>query len=343
MSRSQPRAAPGPAAGETFTRSRQKEFGWILVCAFIGLCAGLTLVQLALGNLPPPRGSGYLGVALAGLAVVAVPFAIGSSLARLVAGERLILADECVQIVRAADRIRLHIPYCNIAQVGVGSDALGGYVGVRLLDPDDPETHNSTNEPLERDAGRDGWHYRLRGGYTLDVEGIAALLLAFTRAYRERGAPSAAPVCTGPVPPAEEPAPADGCPPPAVPAAGDETFARRCPMCGGFAVRIKRPRALEPEHFQFRSDRECKTCGALWRPAIPRWGAGLMIGLGVLVLAGAAVFTTVVVPAGEENLCTFVWGLSGLAAVCSIGYGGFALLGVCGQLGLRRGPVARDR
>jgi len=108
-------------------------------------------------------------------------------------------------------------------------------------------------------------------------------------------------------------------------------------MCGGSSVRIKQTGVFGWDQFQFYNDRECKTCGALWRPAIPRWGAGLMIGLGIVVLVGAAL-TMLVIPANEKHVRDLVWGFSGLAAAYSIGYGVLALLGVCGQLGIRRGP-----
>ncbi|MHB9023911.1 MAG: hypothetical protein ACYC7E_06995 [Armatimonadota bacterium] len=58
-----------------------------------------------------------------------------------------------------------------------------------------------------------------------------------------------------------------------------------CPVCGALTCKSIAPRDTL---VTFQPDRQCVSCGAIWRPACPRWGANFFVIIGVLFLFLAA-------------------------------------------------------
>ena len=53
-----------------------------------------------------------------------------------------------------------------------------------------------------------------------------------------------------------------------------------CPKCGSLDFSVLPKKGLA---FQFAGDRACKTCGTVWRPGCPKWGAILSLVVGLIL------------------------------------------------------------
>jgi hypothetical protein len=77
----------------------------------------------------------------------------------------------------------VQIPYQNIARLESVKDEGVRFVGIDLLDANDPDSFNSVSD-FEKEKSRQGWHFRIQGGYQEDVSTIHEMLAR--KAERQR-------------------------------------------------------------------------------------------------------------------------------------------------------------
>ncbi|HEY3415860.1 MAG TPA: hypothetical protein VGM23_03155 [Armatimonadota bacterium] len=115
------------------------------------------------------------------------------------------------------------------------------------------------------------------------------------------------------------------------PALPEETApaALPCPVCGETAFKPVAPRDTL---VTFQQDRQCAACGAIWRPACPRWGANLFVILGIIFLFLAADLCFVLTSNDSWTRETIIVGvLVSLFGVTCLAYGIQVLRGKTGQ------------
>jgi hypothetical protein len=118
----------------------------------------------------------------------------------------------------------------------------------------------------------------------------------------------------------------------------------RCPFCQCASYQRVDPQGVV---IAFAKDRECTACGAVWRPACPRWGACVfvVVGLALLSLAAFAVITALAQPersvtpsTGAPVAPVYVAAVSGAVGALCVGYGSLALAGKVGTFRVVKEP-----
>jgi len=106
---------------------------------------------------------------------------------------------------------------------------------------------------------------------------------------------------------------------------------KSCPCCGSSDI-ARAPRSSEGFEITASGNRECQRCGAIWRPPISRWIAGVFLLFVLPIFLGDLAFLIV-------SLVTLSFGM---AFGCGIGLlvilGGVVVESVRGLLGYQRKP-----
>jgi hypothetical protein len=119
-----------------------------------------------------------------------------------------------------------------------------------------------------------------------------------------------------------------------------------CPKCGSADCKT-----VETHGFQFSKNRECKTCGVIWKPACPKWAAKVCVGLGIGFAATFLVLLIISLILGIPDMYSSfkgtsegiapkpvqkLWHIFGFISLMVIFYGGLAtLFAKAAQYGIR--------
>ena len=145
-------------------------------------------------------------------------------------------------------------------------------------------------------------------------------------------------------------------------AADSDPAHRRCPDCDSSAIhRITSRRALrrkvqggDPlagdetelnQAFVFRLPRECRDCGAIWIPPLPRWSGTLLMICGallVLFFLGLPIYLYCIVPGQHPVEVIYVSGGIVLGALALTGYGWRVAAGAPGRPRMLRAGERRS-
>jgi hypothetical protein len=124
---------------------------------------------------------------------------------------------------------------------------------------------------------------------------------------------------------------------------------RRCPECDSHEVRrittrreFKRKMADSVEQddgdlneaFTFRLPRECRACGAIWVPSLPKWSGLLLLIAGVLLLLfflGLPIYLYFFAPPPRKMEYIYVSGALVAGSIGLIGYGYHVMRGGSGR------------
>lgn len=179
-----------PVSGDVISRSTVKMIVGIVGAAIMLLAAVLVALAYFTGfALPIPGGSvtiNWLGGALACVGALVIPLVILGLGFMLITKERIVLASDRMQRLQrlgGADKVRLQIPYRNIAGCDSVKEEGVRFIGIDLLDPDDAETFNADSN-FAREKTNYGWHFRIQGGYREDVRTIHQMLAGKLQAFQ---------------------------------------------------------------------------------------------------------------------------------------------------------------
>jgi hypothetical protein len=169
------RKPPQPVDGKIVKRPGGKTLGQVLVYA-LGFLVGVGLLgawwtdALAVIGRQVTLGGLALGLFLA----LGGPAAIALALWQELGGERLVLARDRLQVVRARggeDVVVVQIPYGNIEQTEYDAAPQGKRVTLELKDLDDPDTyHEGAGFRAFEEMG--DWHYTIDAGYEMTPKAI---------------------------------------------------------------------------------------------------------------------------------------------------------------------------
>lgn len=115
-----------------------------------------------------------LGVAM----FVIGPAGVGVGIHQLRVKERLILGSDCFQVIhqiQGADEVITQIPYANIATITFERGTQRNYVGIDLVELNEPNTHDSKNR-FETNKSVRSFHWIIDPGYTEGLETIYEML-----------------------------------------------------------------------------------------------------------------------------------------------------------------------
>jgi hypothetical protein len=115
----------------------------------------------------------------------------------------------------------------------------------------------------------------------------------------------------------------------------------RCPSCSGESSRAVDPKGAV---MTFAKDRECMSCGTVWRPPCPVCAAWVsaLVGAGLLGFAAWGVLVSWDTPSGVARYLPQLV-IAVVVGVICIGYGLAVLQGRAGKLQLIRGPTTGGR
>jgi hypothetical protein len=170
-----------PVSGEVIGRSILKTIGYqlfLLMIFFVGLF--LVWAWWTGFVIPGDRTVTWWGLLIGVGAVFPAPLLMAESLYRMVKHERLILGEDRLQVVRRIkgdDAVILQIPYENIADLAYVAKRMDWFVGIDLLEVDDPNTFGGR---FESHKIAEGWHYTIGDGYTVKAARIHKKLKEYT-------------------------------------------------------------------------------------------------------------------------------------------------------------------
>jgi len=115
----------------------------------------------------------------------------------------------------------------------------------------------------------------------------------------------------------------------------------RCPSCSGESSRAVDPKGAI---MTFTKDRECTSCGTVWRPACPAAAAwvAVVVGAGLLGFAAWGVLISWDTPSGPARYLPQLVIMVGVGVIC-IRYGLAVLQGKAGKLQIIQGPTGGDQ
>jgi hypothetical protein len=166
---------PLPVEGHVIGVSLIANLVMMAVSAVIFLvCLGLVVLWFV------ERSFG-LGALIAGLlGLVFGPAGVAFGLYRMGVKERLILGSDRFQVirqVRGEDEVITQIPYANMSAIKFERGSQSNYVGIDLVELDDPGTYQKNNDFEGTKAVR-GFHCVIDPGYTEALETIYEMLAA---------------------------------------------------------------------------------------------------------------------------------------------------------------------
>lgn len=180
-----------PVEGDVTARSTGKmmaAIGGLVVLSLVGvflICAYFAGFVLPLGSAGIQLN--WLGVAVGFAAAIIGPLLALLFGLMLVLNERIVLGSDRLQRLQRlgkADKVTTQIPYRNIANLTYDTDEGVRFLGIDLIDVDDPDTFDTAaNFAHEKETY--GWHFRLLGGYQKDLRTIHDMLAKRLEAFRQ--------------------------------------------------------------------------------------------------------------------------------------------------------------
>jgi hypothetical protein len=166
---------PLPVEGQVIGVSVLANLVMMAVSAVICLvCLGLVVLWFV------ERSFG-LGALIAGLlGLVFGSAGVGMGLFRMGVKERLIVGSDRFQVirqVRGEDEVITQIPYANMSAIKFERGSQSNYVGIDLVELDEPGTYQKNNDFETTKAVR-GFHCVIDPGYTEALETIYEMLAA---------------------------------------------------------------------------------------------------------------------------------------------------------------------